>query len=193
MREVAAQEAGVVRLFRIDLPAAEIDAFMANDRAGYDADGAGAEAPSWPLREALGAEYLDEGFVEVVAVKDIAGLGLAGYLAEGMGIPEEDLAADRAMLDALEGHVLVVGSPAFGGLAQALDPQAPLEPVGLYREAPVRPVIGRIESAAAKGRLARRSTHVVHHHASTIRTLMVLMAALLLGGGIVAMLALGLS
>ncbi len=193
MREVAAHEAGVVRLFRVDLPAAEIDAFMAKDWAGYDAADEGAETPPWPVREALGAEYLDEGFVEVVAVKDVAGLGLAGYLAEGMGIPEADLAADRAMLDALEGHVLVVSSPAFGGLAQMLDPQQPLRPVGAYHEAPARPVIGRIESTAAKGRLARRSSQVVHHHASAIRTLMVLMAALVLGGGIVAMLALGLS
>lgn len=190
--EVPPHETGVVRLFAVELPEAEVAGFAGKDWSGFDAADEAAEAPPWPLRDALGAEYLDEDFVEVFPARDVAALGLSGYLTEGMGLPEEEIAPDRERIDAVEGHVLVVGSAAFGGFAQSLDPQPPLRHIGTYRETPVHPVIGEIEAEAAKGRLARRSKHVVHHNASPLRTLLVVVVAMLLGAGIVMMLALGL-
>lgn len=139
---IGADEQGLVRIFAVDLPAAEVARFAAR-------------GPSdWPLREALGAGQLDPQYLELFPVRDLEGVGLPDYMTEGLGIAEADVAEDRARLAALEGHVLVVLSRAFGGVAQEIAPRAPLRWLGTYPEAraPVR--FRPLPDEAAKGQVA---------------------------------------
>ncbi len=119
--EIRPTEIGVVRVFDVDLTAEEAGPF--NRRNG-----------SWPLQEALGAEALDPEYLDLFQIEDLEGVGLAGYLHDGMGVAEQDLAEHRAALDRLSGTVLVVGSRAFGGVAQTLRPHAPLHLVATFNE-----------------------------------------------------------
>ena len=54
----------------------------------------------WPLKDALGVETLDAGQVEGAVVEDLEGIGLSGFLIEGIGVDEALVAHDRARLDA---------------------------------------------------------------------------------------------
>ncbi|MFU1478961.1 hypothetical protein ACM25N_15120 [Roseovarius sp. C7] len=121
--QVPADEHGVIRVFRVQLAAEEIADF-----AGQSGEGAA-------LAAALGVERLNPEYVEVFPVSDLTGLGLAGYLSDGLGVPPEDLAADRAMLEAVEGYVLVLSSGALEGRAETLRPRAPLRWMGTWHEA----------------------------------------------------------
>lgn len=145
--EIASNERGVVRLFAIDLEEREIEAF-----AGQ-VFGAKNGTHDWPLRDALGATYLDHEYVEVVRMKDIASIGLSGYLTEGIGLPAEALAEDKERLDDMTGHVLIVLSRAFDGVAQTLTPKAPLRAVATYQDPGVTPSYDPIHADAAKGHL----------------------------------------
>lgn len=119
--EIKPTEVGVVRVFDVDLDATAAEAF--NRRNG-----------NWPLREALGAEMLDPDYVNLFQIEDLEGVGLAGYLQDGMGVAEKELADHRAALDRLTDTVLVLGSRAFGGTAQVLNTRAPLHLVATFNE-----------------------------------------------------------
>ncbi|MEM9031700.1 MAG: hypothetical protein AAGB18_03560 [Pseudomonadota bacterium] len=184
--DVAPDEWGVVRLFVIDLPADEIDGFVAQgDVVGIDG------RRHWPLRDALGATRLEEDRLEVFPVGDVAALGLSAYLTDGLGIPEGALAPERSKIDAVQGIVLVVTSLAMGGVAQTLDPKPPLRHIGTYHEEPLSPVIGRIESEGAQGKLAKRAEPVVSKDEGRLVPVLIVIAAILLGAGIIAVMALG--
>ncbi len=82
----------------------------------------------------LGDPDLDPGYVELFDVADLSDIGLAGYLAEGLGVPDAALAADRQRLQAVQGPVLILLSKALHGreVTLALDPRLTL--IGTYRE-----------------------------------------------------------
>jgi hypothetical protein len=82
----------------------------------------------------LGDPDLDPAYVELFYVADLSDIGLAGYLTEGLGIPEAELEADRARLDAVRGPVLVLLSKALHGRAVTLTPDPRLVLIGTYRE-----------------------------------------------------------
>ena len=86
------------------------------------------------VAQLLGDAKLDPAFVELFDVADLTDLGLAGYLAEGLGVPDAALAADRPRLDALRGPVLILLSKALHGRGAdlTLDPRLTL--VGTYAE-----------------------------------------------------------
>ena len=86
--------------------------------------------------EWLGAPDLDPAGVEVVALNDLGDLGLIGYLREGVDAQESDLRRDAAKLVALEGHVLLLHSTAFGGKAVTLTPDPMLTLIGTYAQTP---------------------------------------------------------
>jgi len=132
-------EHGVVRLFTVDLPESELDDFA------DDSDGPSA------LQEALGVDRLNMDFVELFPVNTLEGVGLAGYMVDGLGVSPTDGEEDRARLEAIRGNVLVVLSGAFGGQAQTLTPKSPLRWVGTYTEerAPVN--FKPLPSESAKG------------------------------------------
>ncbi|WP_371225693.1 hypothetical protein [Roseovarius sp. 2305UL8-3] len=129
--EINATERGIVRVFTVDLPEEEIEQF---DPAS-----------------ALGVTSLDPQYAELFPVSDLKGVGLSGYMTEGLGIAEDEL--DKARLDALKGHVLIVLSAAFAGEAVTLTPKAPLRWIGTYTEerAPVQ--FEPLPDAAAQGQI----------------------------------------
>jgi len=127
--EVLATEHGMVRLFAVDLPKDEI--------AGLD------------VAASLGVGRLDPERFELFALDDLKGLGLAGYMHEGLGISRAEL--DVARLDALEGHVLILRSAAFGGQAVVLTPRAPLRWIGTYAEETAPVQFTPLPAASAQG------------------------------------------
>jgi len=122
--DIRAGERGAVRLFRIDLPQEAVARFVENDPL----------KGRWPLKEALGVEDINDTFVDVFAISDLDEMGLTGYMTEGLGVSEEEIAPHRERLDALEGHVVVVLSGAFKGLAVTLLPRPPLRWIGTFFE-----------------------------------------------------------
>lgn len=82
----------------------------------------------------LGLAGLDPAQIDVIRLRDLEELGLAGYLTEGCGLPGEMIEPDRAMLEALEGYVLVVRSPAFGGKSAVLAPEPGVRLIATYVE-----------------------------------------------------------
>ncbi|MDQ2091715.1 hypothetical protein [Marimonas arenosa] len=105
-------EGGVVRLFSVDLPEADLRALAAPDTAAGAAF-AQDPRPYLPAIPALlGCETLDSLRADLFPIRDLAGLGLAGYLAQGYDISEAQLAPHRAALDALRNFTLVLPSEA---------------------------------------------------------------------------------
>lgn len=82
----------------------------------------------------LGDPDLDATYAELFDVADLSDIGPAGYLSEGLGVPDAALAADRALLQAVEGPVLVLLSKALHGRAVTLTPDPRLKLIGTYAE-----------------------------------------------------------
>ncbi|MEL6689341.1 MAG: hypothetical protein AAFP28_03390 [Pseudomonadota bacterium] len=123
--EIAPGEAGLIRVFALSMTEAEAKELLTDYVEG--------DAPL-PIDTALGTRQVDTDFVEVFPVADLEGVGLAGYLTEGNDAAEDEIAQDRAKLDALEGYVLIVFSAAFDRVAQTLAPQPELTLIGTYRQ-----------------------------------------------------------
>tara|TARA_B110000902_G_scaffold228339_1_gene268307 strand:- start:4843 stop:5430 length:588 start_codon:yes stop_codon:yes gene_type:complete len=122
---VPAFESGVVRLFAIDLPSDQIEAFKTYLSTSEN-------DTQWPLKDALGATFLNENFVEVFPVSDLDGLGLAGYLSTGNEVPADQVDQMAHQLSLVKGHVVLVLSSAFGGFAQSLHPTSPLRHIATF-------------------------------------------------------------
>ncbi len=117
---VPAGEIGKVRLFALNMPPEQAK-FLREPGA---ADGV------------LGVLQVDQAYVEVFPVRDLEGVGLSGYLADGCGIPADQLAPDRDRLAALTGYVMIVLSRAFGGRAVTLHPTSDIRLIATYSEEP---------------------------------------------------------
>jgi hypothetical protein len=122
---VAAGEAGHVRLYSLDTDtqagAALRAALVAED---------GTAAPL--VAEALGVGGVDMHWVTLVPVADVRAIGLATYLRAGHDIPDDQLAAQAAVLGRASGHILLVMSPAFDGRAETLAPAPHLVPLAHF-------------------------------------------------------------
>lgn len=129
-------ESGCVRVFAVDLPPDEAPAFAAEPG---DVD------------RALGTSSLDPDYIDVFPVSRIAALGLSAYLSEGHGIAPSELASDTSRLDALDGHVAVISSGAFGGDGRTLTVAPPLRLVGSYREERQPVSFGKLPAEGAEG------------------------------------------
>ena len=138
---VAPGDRGLVWVFAVDLEADTIKAFTARNG-------------TWPVEQALGVDTLDPDHVEVFPVKDLEGLGLSGYLEQGMGVPEDQLRDTRAQLDAVKGWVLVLSSKAFDGDGQSFTPRAPLRLLASFSEDRPPVKFEPLPSEAATGTLA---------------------------------------
>ncbi|MFD1509462.1 hypothetical protein [Lacimonas salitolerans] len=121
--EISATEAGLVRVFAIDLPDDRIDDLGTPDAPDVDA-----------IRQALGATALSPQHVDLLRLADLGEMGLDGYLVDGLGVAEPDIASDRTRLRGLRGHALVLPSAALMDTAQTLTPRGPLRWVGTYAE-----------------------------------------------------------
>ncbi|MEY8842797.1 hypothetical protein AB9K41_27515 [Cribrihabitans sp. XS_ASV171] len=137
---VKPHESGLVRLFKLNMRPEEAR-FLKEPGAAA---------------QALGVEGLDENQLEVFPVSDLEELGLPGYLREGLGVPEARI--DAARLRGIEGWVMVVRSPAFGGRAVELRPGPKLELIGTYAEEGVdwTPAPEPLEAESAKPYTAQR-------------------------------------
>lgn len=124
---VVQNETGLIRLYEINLLASELLAFK-------DANQTDDDETRWPLKDALGARFLDSDFIEVFDVADLAELGLAGYLTTGNGVSIDAIEPYRERLDAVTGTVLMVASSAFGGFEQTLSPKPPLRHIATFQE-----------------------------------------------------------
>lgn len=138
-------ERGLVWVFAVDLDETEIKGFTRKNG-------------TWPVQEALGVDTLDPERVEVFPVSDLEGLGLSGYLEEGLGVPGEQLRDMRARLDAVQGWVLVLTSKAFGGSAQTFTPRAPLRLLASFTEYRTPVTFEPLPSEAAAGTVAGSKT-----------------------------------
>lgn len=118
---VPASETGKVRVFALNMD--EDDATALREPGGPDG--------------VLGVLQVDPAYVEVFPVKDLDGLGLAGYLTEGCGISTEQIAPDTARLNSLGGHVMLVFSRAFSGRAVTLHPTSDVTLIATYDETPL--------------------------------------------------------
>ena len=102
--------------------------------------------------ELLGDKDLDPAFVEIFDLADLSGVGLSGYLTEGLGIPETAV-TDRARLDLLKGPVLILLSKALHGREVTLTPDRRLTLVGTYAEDRPPVHFEPLPTTAAEGRL----------------------------------------
>ncbi|MEM8730165.1 MAG: hypothetical protein AAGF79_09620 [Pseudomonadota bacterium] len=132
--------------------------------------------------DALGVAPLDPARVEIFPVKNLEGLGLTGYLVEGCGIPESEVARDRTRLDALDGHVLLLFSRAYGDTGVTLSPAPALTLIGSYDEDRPETTGPAPESASARPRPAKSSPRETRNAARRAGALVfgVVMAMLLL-------------
>jgi hypothetical protein len=95
--------------------------------------------PPATLAMLLGAELAQPAHAQRIRLSDLGDLGLAGFLTEGLEVPDAALAGDLEQLQALRGEVLVIASQAFGGQACTLTPAPGVRLVGAWQQAMAAP------------------------------------------------------
>ncbi|MGR3492223.1 MAG: hypothetical protein ACU0DW_09205 [Shimia sp.] len=129
---IPAGERGVIRVFALSIPASE----------------AGALIDSGPGRASLlGVDALPDRATEVVRIKDLEGVGLSGYLTQGHGAKASSVAQDRAKLEGLAGHVLLLFSD---GEERHLTTDGRARLIGAYPQEGADMSAPPLESEAAK-------------------------------------------
>ena len=150
---IPAEERGVVRVFAVNLPEMQVATMLREAEAPATEIGELPEVPA--AADLLGWPDLDTRHTELFAVKDLTGLGLSGYLTEGLGLEEDQIAPDHARLSALDGYVLLVLSRAFRGQDVTVHVPEALTLIGSYKEkfAPVtfEPLPGATGQATLTG------------------------------------------
>ena len=142
---VKATERGVIRIFMANLTTEQAASFTESPDEDTPA----------PINRALGVTYLDSDFVELFPLSNLDGMGLAGYLTEGLGVAEADVKPNASRLNAMSGQVLIVLSQAFGGFETTITPTAPLKWIGTYTEEGASVKFEPLPSEAAKGTLSQ--------------------------------------
>jgi hypothetical protein len=125
---IPAHEHGVLRLFTLDTSQSAGRTLHDNlENGGPPADRAAAVA--------LGVGHVDAEWITLLALRDVADIGLASYLIRGFEVPPAQVEQVAGELAAATGHVLIVPSRAFGGAAATLAPAQSLVPlVGLRQD-----------------------------------------------------------
>ena len=137
---VAPNEHGVLRVFSLDMRPQEAKLLREPGAA----------------EQVLGVSELDHEQIDIFPVSDLEDVGLFGYLSDGCGVSEDQL--DRAVLDAVEGWVMVVRSAAFKGEAVTLNLDPRLRLIGLYTEQATNWTGGAIATESAKPFSATQAT-----------------------------------
>ncbi|MFK7746449.1 MAG: hypothetical protein AB8B47_15450 [Roseobacter sp.] len=120
--EISTNEQGVIRVFAVNRAVADMaDALKTRPKADL-------------ARDLLNAPHLDTTTVEVFPTSDLAGVGLAGYLTEGQGVPSEQTEPDKPKLDALDGYVLLLFSKSFNGQDMTLSTGPEVTLIGTYTQ-----------------------------------------------------------
>lgn len=118
--QIAAGERRVVRVFQLDLPTEQIR-FLRNEPAA--------------IADLLGTDALNFAHVDLIRIAELDELGLSGYLIDGCDVTEAEIASDKARLDTLGGHVLILLSRAFDGQARSLTPKVGMSLIATYGQA----------------------------------------------------------
>lgn len=132
-------------------------AIPAHDRLGVRVFAAALTADQMQREKAslvlalLGDADLDPDYVELFDVADLSDIGLAGFLTEGLGVPDAALQADWSMLQGLKGPVLVLLSKALHDRAATLRLDPRLTLVGTYSEDRPPVHFAPLPTAAAEG------------------------------------------
>lgn len=130
-----------VHLFTVDLPEDDLWGFVTPDPISGE----------YPLAKALGVDSLDPTQVEGAVAEDLVGIGLAGFMIEGIGVDQAAVEADRDSIDALTGSVVLIRGAAFDGAQVPLTPTAPLAHFGTWEMTPAATTMEPLTSAAATG------------------------------------------
>lgn len=138
---IKAAERGVIRIFMANLTTEQAASFTQSPDEDTPA----------PINRALGVTYLDSDFVELFPLSNLEGVGLAGYLTDGLGVAAEDVKPHASRLNAMSGQVLIVLSSAFGGFEATITPTAPLKWIGTYTEEGASVKFEPLPSDGAKG------------------------------------------
>lgn len=146
-------------VFALDMPADEVAALNHPEPPLAD-------EMSDPVAALLGVDLVDRDFVEIFDLADLRGLGLTGYLATGNAIPLDQLAPDRARLDALQGHVLILFAQAFAQRPVTLHPDPRLTLIGSYAEDVPPLQFDPLPDAAAIGTLTPPAWPTATQHAN---------------------------
>jgi hypothetical protein len=101
----------------------------------------------------LGLQGLDPDRAELFPVRDLEGVGLTGYLTEGLGLAEAEVDADKARLSALDGYVLILPATALPALPMTVPHTPHLTLIGTYHVPPMEIPLAPLTSAAATGGL----------------------------------------
>ncbi|MBP0482647.1 aspartate carbamoyltransferase catalytic subunit [Sagittula salina] len=136
--QINGSDTSTVHLLHLDLPPRAIERFTAMAGTG-----------EWPLKYGLGAAKLSPAFVETIDLRDLGAMTLSQYLAEAYDLPPKALAADKARVDALQGHVVVLPPQAFENTSQQLNVNTPLSYIGGWSAA-----TGKSRSANLRARSA---------------------------------------
>lgn len=142
--EIPAGGGDLIHVFGLDLSKEAAEAFVTRPpRNGH----------GWPLKVALGAQRLDPAHVEHFPVSDLEGVGLPGYLTEGLGADPAAVEAERDRLEALLGDVVLLRPAAFAGEAQTLTVSPPLIHAGSYPMDRPATTMERLHTPSAEGRV----------------------------------------
>lgn len=151
---IPADEHRVVRVFAVNLPEAQVTAMLRDAPTAAPGD-----LPQVPAAaDLLGWPGLDTRHTELFPIRDLTGLGLPGYLSEGLGLDEAEITPDRARLAALDGYILIVLSRAFDGEPVTLDLPAALTLIGTYREKSAPVLFEPLPGTAGQGTLTGKTT-----------------------------------
>lgn len=114
-------EQGVIRVFAISRPISEMSRLLESTDKHEVATG-------------LLNHPVEADMIELIALPDLAGVGLHGYLSEGYGVDTDALNRDAGRLDALDGYVLLLFSNVSAAQEVTLVPAAELTLIGTYAE-----------------------------------------------------------
>jgi hypothetical protein len=142
--EINGSDRGTLLVFQLDLPGEAVERFTVQAGTG-----------EWPLKYALGATTLRNGFVDVVDIRDLEQMRLSQYLTDAHNASGAEFKADRPRLDALTGHLVVLPAQAFDNTSQTLRIAPQLRLIGSYSEATGKASGPKLSSASAKGLLGQ--------------------------------------
>ncbi|WP_204115667.1 hypothetical protein [Shimia biformata] len=172
---VSEHETGRVRVFGFEPRPGEVEFLKTEDRV----DGAA-------VAHLFGVAALDGGHVDLFRMSEIADLGLAGFLIDGAGVPEDQVAPHAPALDQAQGVVIVLYSRAFGGTATQLVPDPRLMLLGDFQQAKADFSFDPLPSAATVGSVSRagETRTPANPHLTLIAALVALPVVALIVGAI---------
>ncbi|MEM6635863.1 MAG: hypothetical protein AAF667_08235 [Pseudomonadota bacterium] len=126
---------------------------------------------------------VDEKYVFVADMAALKGIGLTGFMTEGLHARASDLAQHKDRLDNLSGHVAIILSEAFHGAGYSIPAPAALHFEGSFGEHRIATTADAPRSEAATGVVAAAP----HGRVQAPRRSLMLVAVLLVTLGIIAL------